>query len=192
MAVKEFLDQMVLLRSMQGWKPPWGYKYGGMEEFVIAHGRLFASRKPTAEQIAYVKSVAGRQRYMMKECYSNAQRLLLQEAFLPVEKRLRYVEGYVGGTLFPIMHGWLVLDGDIVIDPTFKADGSARVSGPGGVASGTLGVYRSPREYFGVTFQTDAVLDTMRRCREYRTLIDDPDFQFPAMRGDLDALIVPP
>lgn len=189
--IEPFLTQMVAMRSMQGWKPPWGFKYGSIEEFVLTNGRLFPSKKPTAEQVAYVKSLSGRQRYRMKECFSNAQRLLMQELMIPeAERRLHYAEGYLAGTIFPVHHGWLILDGEIVIDPTMKADGTARTGGPGGAGTGTLGVYRSPREYFGVIFPTGLIVETIQRCREYRTLIDDPDYQFPALRGDFDARLV--
>lgn len=59
----------------------------------------------------------------MKECFANAQRIMLDALGTPLAKRLRYHEGIVLSVGMPILHAWLTLDGAIQ-DPTLNKPAS--------------------------------------------------------------------
>lgn len=189
--VEQYLKSMAWMRDQMG--PPAGFKYASMEAFVLRHGRPFSSSKPTAEQRAYLRDVARSMRFVMKQCFANAQQLLVTEHMMGGD-RLRYAEGWASTGFLPVHHGWLVLDGKILVDPTFKVDGKPRAcaagtSRPGGIASSTIGVLSPSQSYYGVVFPTDVVVDRIRRTGEYATLIDDWSNDYPALKGDYDQML---
>lgn len=57
---------------------------------------------------------------MIKECYTNSQRFLIHNEYLPEPFNLEYHEGIVTG-IIPFEHAWLTLEGDI-LDLTLSPD----------------------------------------------------------------------
>ena len=123
MDLTEYVRTFAGLMSPSGKRP--GYKYASTYELVAAEGRGFVSAGLTVDQHAYVRSVIrGRGRFPWKQCFSSSQLVKLNDR----ENRLEYYEGYaVCATGIPVHHGWLVLDGDRVIDLTWRKHGLARV-----------------------------------------------------------------
>jgi hypothetical protein len=91
-----------------------GYRYGTAEGLTKAYGR-FHRRSPSEEQAQLVRQVREQWEPELKDgcCYFNA--LLVAGSG---DGRLGYVEGIAGpvGT----RHAWVVLDHEVVIDPTWQ------------------------------------------------------------------------
>jgi hypothetical protein len=116
--LNQYLTMMTTVRGTA----PDGFKYPCIEGLVLAEGREFVSAPLTAEQHRYIREVinlAGR-RFPWKECFSTSQRI---KALYDFDSRLDYYEGYAASFAFPVHHGWLVLDGERVIDLTWRKQG---------------------------------------------------------------------
>jgi hypothetical protein len=83
------------------------------------------------------KTYAGR-RMQMKQCFTNASRLVVHD------RSLTYCEGYVSVYGVPIHHAWVIDKNDKVRDPTLREDS------------------KIPKcEYFGVAFTLEYVTKSM-------------------------------
>jgi hypothetical protein len=54
-----------------------------------------------------IATYGGRRSFPMKQCYKNAQRLMIADS----ERRLRYCEGYLDGS---VPHAWVTINGKVV------------------------------------------------------------------------------
>lgn len=181
--LRGYLQTHVVLRTMAAIPAPKGLKYRCFEDFVLARGRAFADADVRSEQECYLLEIAdeGRALFAAKECFQNAQWLLEHDH----DGRLEYVEGYVSG-LIPVLHAWCLLDGEVLVDPTFATDGKPRFDGPGPIDSGVIGRLPDGREYFGVVFDRARVIEEIPHMLTSYSFIDDPDRDFPALRGAYD------
>src|SRR5215469_13445390 len=68
------------------------------------------------EYIEKLMARRGRRSFRAKQCYANAQRLILADT----EKRLRYWEGTLHCECFSIPHAWITIRGKVV-DVTHEA-----------------------------------------------------------------------
>jgi hypothetical protein len=68
----------------------------------------------TDEQTAFVKHTLRGTRAQYKQCFGNSQRLAL------ASDRFTYREGYALGRLVPLLHAWVLLDNQHVIDVTWR------------------------------------------------------------------------
>ena len=77
--------------------------YYNLDDFVLKNGIPFISQKLPK----------GYKRGIVKECYTNAYRLAIDEDLV-------YVEGYAYSGLIPVLHAWCLDKDDKVIDPTWE------------------------------------------------------------------------
>ena len=182
------------MKNLQGLKT--GYAYASLYEYALAKGRSMESRALSPEQKRYLVKVLRREggRYPMKECFSNSQRVFLCEDLCEDfrKRRLAYYEGYATSGMMPVLHGWLVLDGECVIDLTWRRrEGSndednllARPYAKGAITrTRVIGKIPDGYGYFGLEVASrDAVLDQMRRTKSWRCFLDNWEEGYPLLR----------
>lgn len=117
-------------------------------------------------------------RFPIQQCYANSISLVLADA------RFQYVEGYFAqeeiGPGFPIMHGWVILNGKVI-------DLTSRLSVPrksGRLRDRVLGEFPAAREYFGVPVGRKYVMRSVFDPKFSGSIIDDWQRGFPVMRGE--------
>lgn len=86
-------------------KPP-GWKYNGMEDFLLRHGRAFE----------YKPLPRGVKRGVIKQCFANSYKLAKRRGW-------NYCEGVALGSIIPVHHAWVEnpKKPGIVIDPTWES-----------------------------------------------------------------------
>ena len=114
-----------------------------------------------------IAKIGGRRSIRVKQCWRNAQRLILVDH----ENRLRYCEGEV-----PVPHAWVTINGKVV-DVTYEA--VDRYLARRGIASN-----HRERGYFGAVVSRRAVLTHILRTTEFsrvyplKTVISNLERQF--------------
>jgi GNAT superfamily N-acetyltransferase len=134
---------------------PAGWKYGGLEEFVLAEGRSWEPQ-PLPENVA-------KWRGKPKECYKNAADAVIGMDGKDPLPDSRYVEGYVhvaGIEGLPIAHAWAVDKDGKVLELTLDEPGV---------------------EYVGVEVPTDVLTATLLR-REMYGVFEDYQGGFPFLQ----------
>lgn len=119
--------------------------------YYLEHGHQMESRSFTPTEKRAVWKDVSRIGPKVKQCFYNAQKLML----FNVDKYV-YVEGFVTSPRVPIAihHGWAVLKETLqLVDPTLKLDHDKRYS------SGNIVMGRLPDgwDYFGVPFKPEQV-----------------------------------
>lgn len=162
--------------------PPPGYRYSSMEDLVLKTGRSFSSAPLTKDQHRYIREVISRDggRFPWKECFATAQRI---KAFSDVENRLEYYEGWAMGGVIPCLHGWLILDGERVIDLTWRKTGLARVR----VKLEHTRVFGSFPDGWGYrglrVASREEICERVARRREWGSFIDDWQEGYPLLKA---------
>jgi len=157
-------------------------RYLCFEDFVLKHGREYTSAPLTSDQRKYVLACAKRygRPFEVKQCFYNSQLLMLFGG--DNDNRLTYCEGF-GWRFIPCLHGWLVLDGQHVIDTTWRMD---KPMGKGPLANRALGAWNDERAYFGVTFSREYVRRYVLDRKHGGSLIDDFKGNYPLLMGDVE------
>jgi hypothetical protein len=158
--------------------------------WIAEHGQPFESEPLSNEELRWLFQLLDSEgsRYQIKECYYNAQRVLLYAdawGLLNGEHELVYAEGYAQSVI-PVHHGWLLLNGKVV-DLTMRLREPLKRTSPvkrGRLRNRVLGEFPEPRAYFGVRFETDSVRAFMRRTGTLGSLIDDWQSGFPIFEPD--------
>lgn len=150
-----------------------------VEGFVLRHGKFFEHRDFDDDEHAVVDSaitIARRLygRFEPRQCFANAQRLVLSDP----SKQLSYVEGYVitDGLVLPIPHAWATINGKLV-DVTLPR-GTRRcfeaAEDDGGDSAPAQGRGVIPgRKYLGVSFLREYVEARMWATRSTSVLLVD-------------------
>lgn len=173
--VEEYLRSMreLKLRAMGAPRP--GY-YGGIEDYLLQKGRAYESRPLTRRERHVVNEIRARGSYPIKQCFSNSQRVVLDQIFNPTpdDVRILYAEGYVirRNLGIPIHHGWLDVNG-AVVDLTLRKAGR---TGPL-LSVGTF----DDADYFGATFPLSEVRNYALATQTYGSMLDDWKRGFPYM-----------
>ena len=113
-------------------RPPYPEGFLTIGEYTLQNGSpLEGSLSPlTPEEVAILQVAKGSLSFPKKNCFQNAQRLVLNDP----TRTLLYNEGYALSTMgIPMHHGWVTLRGKVV-EVTWDEPGL---------------------EYFGVPFPTD-------------------------------------
>lgn len=132
-------------------------KYKGIEDFVLQEG------KPFTGGVADIKNYKVRHR-KVKGCFFNAQQLAKGY------DNLIYCEGFIymynGYPDFPFLHAWCFdINTGKVVEPTLKN-------------------VDDETEYFGIKFNKDYMFEITRgRGKEIISLIDNPEMNYPLLRG---------
>jgi len=116
------------------------FKYLGMEDYLLQHGKQFQSIPLTGEELDMVQVASLSHRCEQGQCFYNAQFISY------VNPGFTYCEG-VAVSVIPTHHAWLTLNGKVV-DLTWRLHGdkAPRVILP----EYNLGTFESPYQYFGV------------------------------------------
>jgi hypothetical protein len=161
--------------------PP-GWRYASLEGLVLAEGRDFVSAPLTAEQHKYLRAVlAGTsRRFPWKECFATSQRVKLLRDF---EARLDYYEGWAVSSAIPVHHGWLVLDGERIIDLTWRKTGLAKVRLPL-ERTRIFGAFPEGWEYRGVRAASrEQIRERIAQRQEWSSFLDDWRDGYPMLRN---------
>lgn len=176
--IQNWLDTMVQARTTLGPFKPEGWKYCCIEDYVSNNGVAFTSEPLTEDesQVVFDAIDASRMRFQIKECFYNAQLLVLNDS----SDQLIYHEGYGYSGIFPVLHGWATINNK-VIDLTWRVTPFKRRR----MQDRVLGEFPQPYEYFGVPFanKTSLRLIVLQRGAA-GTLIDDWENHWPLLRGE--------
>lgn len=148
-----------------------------VEEYVLTNGRLFTSEPLEADALQLLQGTRWKY-HRPRECYMNAQRSALTQAFTEeAGTRLAYVEGYViTNTPFPIPHAWTSLDGRVV-DTTLRNPRNQR--------DRIFGTIPERWEYFGVEMDPKECLHILKH-QAYVPLIDDFQCGWPLLHRETE------
>lgn len=118
-SLREFLTQMVKMRTSMNPRPPERWRWPCIEALVLAHGRSW-------QQVAPLPP--GVRRGVAKECFKNALDVAREH------DELVYVEGWAAFALsrgsLPVEHAWLVDAAGHVVEVTWETPGSEYVGVP--------------------------------------------------------------
>ena len=158
------------LRIMDAWRGaniPEGYTFASYEDLVLDRGTTEVSRALTPEQRLLVRDYLRTANPKLKECYYNAQRLAL---YAP--DRFTYREGWAQGSTLAVQHAWCVLDGECVIDLTWR-HGKFRERAYATTARRVRGVLPEGWEYRGISYSKEAIEERIYSFREWASFHDD-------------------
>ena len=144
------------------------------EAYVLREGHLFGPCPLSADEMAYVLQISRGRKFPIKQCFYNSQMLLAAD----YERRMTYVEGFCAHAIVPVLHGWLAIGGKVV-DTTMRMHPAARRRRRSRIA---LGDWTDRREYFGVEFSRQYVVQRMLARQAAGSLIDDFEGRWPLLR----------
>ncbi|MGH7175044.1 MAG: hypothetical protein ACREGR_01645, partial [Minisyncoccia bacterium] len=126
---------------------------------LLEHAEEFLGRKDTSadpELAAYKRM----EKPKCGDCYMNAQKFVISHP------DAKYYEGYWWGGMFPVHHGWVVLDGQVI---DFTAEDCDRK------VKDMTGEVRDPatNDYFGMHVPTEFVVKAMFASRLWTTVTGD-------------------
>ena len=115
--LKTHMKQSIEMRKK--WIPPpagTNFKYCCIDEFVLANGKNYTSKKLTKAEWKFLIGVIEdyNRPFPIKQCFYNSQMLVTHDR----RKMLKYVEG-ICLSIIPVPHGWITLNGK-VIDLTMR------------------------------------------------------------------------
>jgi len=167
--IKSYLDALDAFAT-----PPQGYAYASLHDFVRDRGTYEVSAPLTREQREYIRSLTKGERFRVRECFANAQRLVLADA--RAERRLRYREGFALATTLPVLHAWVVLDGERVIDPTWRVRDAKPLRT-------VRGEFPDSWAYLGCNVASaEEIRERCVRTREWSSVIDNWRDEHPCLR----------
>jgi hypothetical protein len=168
--LRRYLEQMDFMAEQMG-------RPDSFEGYVLREGRPYESQELTADEMAYVLAASKRMQFPIKQCYYNSQMLMTMRDH---ERRLTYVEGYCAHAIIPVLHGWLEIGGKVV-DVTMR---TKHLSKRRQLRDRVLGSWADGRQYWGVRFDREHVVDRMIERRAAGSLIDDFEAGFPLLRRE--------
>lgn len=192
--IEAYLTQMTNFRAMrmdlvdgnvkaQPIPKPNGFEYYCIEDFVMQNGHVFSSEELTDEEAEIVKAAieqaqsVGWEVHTMKQCYSNAQLVVLSDR----SGQLHYAEGYaVGLASIAVQHGWVTINGKVV-DVTWKLD---EPTSRNLLPDHPVGELPEGYEYFGFVMENRGYIRNRIMYREIvGSLLDDWEANYPLLRG---------
>ena len=133
----------------------------------LEYGRQFVSQEPTAEQIQFLNTAFCGDRFRIQRCWFNSQSVMI---YRPDVTRLEYAEGIVVVDGFTIDHAWLVLDGEIVVDPTLRI-AHQRSKGLKVLRGRVIGRIPPSCSYTGIIVSRDDLKQAWMELRRYDSLL---------------------
>lgn len=154
--------------------------YVSTHDYFLKHGHRFEGAVLNNEEMDFAQAWRGE--CPTKQCYANAQRLMLESCS---KYRIGYVEGVATSGLIPVDHAWNTVNGKI-IDLTWgpmrkvvKKDSSFYLRR----TSRVLGIVPDGFEYYGVEVSYEEMAANMLAHRVFTSVIDDYTCGFPILRG---------
>lgn len=160
--------------------PPEGFNFSCNEDYVLTVGspQIRSVELTDHETEAVLSAASGLGILRAKECFYNAQRLVMNDQ----SGLLKYVEGYGhGAAIIPMHHAWVTINGK-VIDFTWRRDKpkgediETMLSNETGTP--VLGVVPSGWAYIGREFSRDKIVER---------IVSDPDGMVMAFLDDWKA-----
>ena len=181
MSVKEYLQAEISM--MKTMNHPGINGYQSTHDYVLQHGKQYESVALTAEELDIVctRNFAD---FKTRQCYRNAQVLLLFMSNICNKVDIRYVEGVASADLIPVDHAWITLNGkviDLTWGPMKKVAHKDRIYLRR--TSRVLGVLPEGYEYLGIEFTEEQVMKYLIAHGMYSSLLDDYECRWPVLRG---------
>lgn len=155
---------------------PDGYNYAGMEDYVLDRAVKPISAPLTEREYKILFAAVDNfgKRFQLKQCFYNAQMLLVCDHTGLIE----YHEGFARGLTIPVHHGWASINGK-VIDLTWHLKEPRK---KGRLRNRVLGEIPEGWEYVGVAFPRDRVIKRIYATEMAGSLIDDYENGWPCLR----------
>jgi len=158
---------------------PDGFNYNCIEDYVLDRSTLAESALLTEEEATILWEAVDRRcaRYMQKQCFYNAQLLVLADE----SDQLQYSEGYASGrAIIPVHHGWVTINGK-VIDLTWRTDKPNHL---GRLRNRVIGVIPEGWEYRGVQFPKSKIATRIIKSGSAVAFLGDYQNDFPRLREE--------
>ena len=175
--MRNYMEHMVAFRATM--PQPEGFIYNCIEDYVLDRGT--DAKKPgillTEDEATILWEVVDRRgaRYKQKECFYNAQLLVLADE----SGQMQYNEGYASGRGFiPVHHGWVTLNGK-VIDLTWR---TAKPNHHGRLRNRVIGAIPEGWEYRGVQFPKSEIKRRIVESKMVEAFLGDYRNNFPHLR----------
>lgn len=184
MTFKQELAMMAEMnRRLRGPVP--GYAYTSLYEYVSQNGREMESRTLSEEQLKYVRSITRCGSFPIKQCFANSQEQLLRAD----SERLEYFEGYATTGILPVLHGWLVLDGNTLIDLTWRRRDASGDNLKGRVTrTRIIGEIPEGYGYIGLSVASrKEIKEQAMRTKFWSSFLDDWQNDYPCLRAQPSA-----
>lgn len=163
-------------------------RYGGVNgyvcthDYLLKHGHFFKSA--ALDNLERAFALRQQRECPSKECYANAQRLLLCY-YGDSQLQLGYVEGVATSGIIPVDHAWNTINGklvDLTWGPMKKV---TRRNGEWYLrrTSRVLGAIPEGFEYYGVEISYEDVVANMLAHKLFTSVIDDYTCEWPVLRG---------
>lgn len=171
--VTQLLNAMTAAERMHDREPPPGYRYTSIAAFVLDKAQCSCGREMSPRELRVMAEAWEKYKRFWgsprpKECYANAQKLII----VARNDELLYAEGYAihPGSILPVLHAWVELDGAI-IDPTPIWNGKG------------LGVFGDGHCYHAA-FRCghERIIERVSDRSELASFIDDWNYGFPLLR----------
>ena len=166
--VRQYLETMLEMKKQCGVDLPQGFLYWGLEDFLLQHGRKYASAQLSQEELALLRKVVRKDsRFVAKQCFYNAQTIALAS-----HGGIDYVEGVAYCKLIPMDHAWNAINGKVV-DLTWRGRNDEMP---------IMGIIPTGWEYWGVALPHDSVRRYWNRFGESNAMLQNHRERHPLFR----------
>ena len=145
----------------------------GVEDFFRRYGHAFSHEPFTSHEISTIYACLPPMRFRTKECYMNAVNI----ASYSRKKPFTYCEGYAVGTLIPVQHAWVSLNGK-PIDVTWPID-FKKLRPPKGIGKIAERVFFNQQNgsYFGIEVPLKVLTKHILEREVYCPIAEGEDFK---------------
>lgn len=149
---------------------------------VFIKGKVFESKALTNQDIDLLRTLvtAVPSGFPPQQCFHNSQYLMFSNRYIhpKIVDRLQYIEGYVLSDewLLPIHHGWLLLDGEKLIDLTLTQE--LYSNDIPHLKNRILGEIPNSMVYLGLPIDTEDIFERITEGGETHTILDDFNREF--------------
>jgi hypothetical protein len=159
-------------------------KFFGQEDFYLKNGSLCSHEPLTPDEKTIIRTCMFLKKFKTKECFMNAANITCMSKGRP----FTYCEGYAVGTLIPVQHAWVCLNGK-ALDVTWPID-FKKIRPPKNMDELMARIEHNLANgsYYGVLVPRVILAKHMVDGETYAPIIESPHDHFKLLREGADWL----